>query len=102
MSERSRPVVPFPRRADVQFRKRLEHWEVGYRCRFSGTWHWEWCKAARRPSAVKEVPALLIKLIRDSADRWNKAANEALDREIELRREASELERATEQKASKP
>lgn len=56
---------PFTSRIDLDFRGRLECWEVRYFCSFTQSWHWERCAATRRIAALKQAPAAALKLIRD-------------------------------------
>lgn len=86
---KKQPENPFPNTALLVFQGRLESWEVRYYCSFEKSWQWLRCESSRRAQAVKEAPALALRLIRESADRWTKAANDALEKERVLRGAAS-------------
>lgn len=87
-------------RSDLQVRKRLECFEVGFCCRaprgMSGppVWTWKSLTAGRWSNkAIGEAKALALELMRESAARWEASANEALKAQGALLKECSLLEK---------
>lgn len=83
---------PFNRH-DLRVRYRLECLEVGFDCRQSNRFHWLTLKARRwSAKAEAEAKTLALQLMRESAKRWEDAANEALAKQRALLRECALLE----------